>query len=39
MTSSPPPGKRRITVPLAIIGFVAGVATVILAVRLLRGWS
>jgi hypothetical protein len=31
----PPPGKRNITVPMMIIGFVAGVVTVVLVIRLL----
>ena len=38
MTSPEPPRKRAVTVPMAIIGFVAGIVTVIIAVRLLRGW-
>lgn len=36
MTSPEPPRKRPITVPMAILGFVAGVATVIILARLLR---
>ncbi len=31
--TAPPPEKRSITVPMMIIGFVAGVITVVIAAR------
>jgi hypothetical protein len=36
MTSPEPPKKRSATVPMMIVGFVAGVLTVILIVLALR---
>ena len=38
MTSPEPPRKRSISLPLAILGFVAGIVTVVIAVRLARAW-
>jgi hypothetical protein len=35
VTIPPPPRKRSVTVPMLIIGFVAGIITVVLLVRLL----
>lgn len=33
MSAPPPPPRRSITVPMMILGFIAGVLTVILVVR------
>jgi hypothetical protein len=36
MTTPQRPEKRAVTVPMMIIGFVAGILTVVLIIRLLR---